>query len=40
MWIALMSAMVMPIFAGILLLRVRLNSGMPDDDVGPPYAGL
>jgi hypothetical protein len=37
MWIALVSAMVMPVLAGILLLRIRLNSGMPDS--GPPHIG-
>jgi len=39
MWIALMSAMIMPILAGILLLKMRLNSGTRDD-ANPPYAGL
>jgi hypothetical protein len=40
MWIALVSAMVvMPVLAGILLLGIRLNSGMPDDS-GPPHIGL
>jgi hypothetical protein len=39
MWIALMSAMIMPILAGILLLKVPLNSGARDD-ADPPHAGL
>ena len=38
MWIVLMIAIVVPILAGILLLRLRLNSGMLDDS-GSPYVG-
>jgi len=39
MWIALVSAMLLPILAGALLLRMRLDNGMPDDS-GPPHVGL
>ena len=39
MWIALMSAMFMPVLAGMLLIRVKLNSGTPDDSASP-YVGL
>jgi hypothetical protein len=39
MWIVLLSAMLMPVLAGMLLIRVQLNSGMPDDSTSP-YVGL
>jgi hypothetical protein len=35
MWIVLLSAMLMPVLAGMLLIRVRLNSGVPDDSTSP-----
>jgi hypothetical protein len=39
MWIVLLSAMLMPVLAGLLLIRVRLHSGTPDDSTSP-YIGL
>jgi hypothetical protein len=39
MWFALMSAIAMPVLVGVLLLRVRLSGGMPDES-GTPYVGL
>jgi hypothetical protein len=31
MWIALLIAIIMPVLAGVLLLRVQVNGGMRDD---------
>jgi hypothetical protein len=39
MLIVLMSTLLMPIVAGLLLIRVHLNGGMPDDSASP-YIGL
>jgi hypothetical protein len=39
MWIILMSTVLMPIVAGLLLIRVHLNGGTPDDSASP-YIGL
>jgi hypothetical protein len=39
MMIVLMSTVLMPIVAGLLLVRVRLNGGTPDDTASP-YIGL
>jgi hypothetical protein len=39
MLIVLLSTMLMPILAGMLLIMVRLNSGAPDDSASP-YIGL
>jgi hypothetical protein len=39
MWIVLLCAMSMPVFAGMLLIRVQLNGGMPDDSTSP-HVGL
>jgi hypothetical protein len=38
MWIVLLCATLLPVLAGILLIRVPLNSGTPDDSTSP-YAG-
>ena len=39
MLIVLLSAMFMPVLAGMLLIRVRLTGGTPDDSTSP-YIGL
>jgi hypothetical protein len=39
MMIVLMSTVLMPTVAGLLLVRVRLNGGTPDDTASP-YIGL
>jgi hypothetical protein len=39
MLIVLMSTVLIPILAGLLLLRVQLNGGTPDDSASP-YIGL
>lgn len=39
MWIVLLSAMLMPVLAGMLLIRVRLTGGSPDESTSP-YVGL
>jgi hypothetical protein len=39
MLIVLLSAMFIPVLAGMLLIRVRLNGGTPDDSASP-YIGL
>ena len=38
MWIALLTAIAMPVLAGVLLLRVQVTSGMQDDS-DSPFAG-
>jgi hypothetical protein len=38
MWIVLLSAILMPVLAGMLLIRVQLNGGMPHDSTSP-YVG-
>jgi hypothetical protein len=38
MWIALLAAIVMPVLAGVLLLRVQVTGGMQDDSESP-FAG-
>lgn len=39
MLIVLVSTVLMPIVAGLLLIRVRLSGGTPDDTASP-YIGL
>ena len=39
MWIALVTAIVLPVLSGILLLKMRLKGPGPDDS-GSPYLGL
>jgi hypothetical protein len=39
MLIVLLSTVLIPIAAGLLLVRVRLNGGTPDDSASP-YIGL
>jgi hypothetical protein len=39
MLIVVMSTLLIPIVAGLLLIRVRLNGGTPDDSASP-YIGL
>jgi hypothetical protein len=38
MWIVLLTAIVMPVLAGVLLLRVQMNGRMHDDS-DSSYAG-